>query len=563
MSPDDTSDGTSHSADGTPDWAAPEQLGGDGTYNNKVDLWSVGCVVYYLLTSLKPFSNSDDDQDPDTIARYQYPFWPRVTRARFRNLTERSPGNFILVRGISDLANEFLMALIKLNPKTRLSAEEALEHRWINPAGITMMKMALRSGNQALVDRLDRSAEPEPDWNKLRLAAPGGHLGFVEHMLERYRVGRLLDDGGTEDGEREAALIGAATGGHDQVVAVLLARVQYSDRTNVLRDACQRALEGGHTRVVSQLWPLVWADGFAGATRRVVGLMGAVAAFGAETMLQPIISHLGRREVFVHRPCFAVMVGAAARNGHIGNLAILLSSHSDSEYCLSALLEAATSGHLLIVQYLLDGSAVGPDTLAFSHALAAAAAHGHLDILKFLLARGVVSTPAAIAAAAAHGHLDILKYLFAHSVASTPAIIAAAASSNDTTCFQFLLHTLRETYKWRYSDIFRYITPNKIRHCTLGFLQNHLHPAAIQQHVGDAARLGHVDIVMWLLGAGASVADALGAAAEAGQMDVLEEVLSVRRPTQSDVAGALRRADQLGVVVRLQMERERGPYQRG
>lgn len=457
------------------------------------------------------------------------------------------------------------MALIKLNPKTRLSAEEALEHRWINPAGITMMKMALRSGNQALVDRLDRSAEqPEPDWNKLRLAAPGGHLGFVERMLERYRVRRLLDDGGTEDGEREAALIGAATGGHDQVVAVLLARVQYSDRTNVLRDACQRALEGGHTRVVSQLWPLVLADGFAGATRRVVGLMGAVAAFGAETMLQPIISHLDRRAVIVHRPCFAVMVGAAARNGHIGNLAILLSSRSDSEYCLSALLEAATSGHLLIVQYLLDGSAVGPDTLAFSHALAAAAAHGHLDILKFLLARGVVSTPAAIAAAAAHGHLDILKYLFAHSVASSPAIIAAAASSNHTACFQFLLHTLRETYKWRYSDIFRYITPSKIQHYTLELLQTNLHPTVLQQqHVGDAARLGHVDIVIWLLGAGASVADALGAAAEAGQMDVLEKVLSVWRPTQSDVAGALRRADQLGVVVRLQMERERGPYQRG
>ncbi len=39
---------------GLPEWSAPEMLQGT-SYNNKVDMWSAGCVLYYLLSGERPF----------------------------------------------------------------------------------------------------------------------------------------------------------------------------------------------------------------------------------------------------------------------------------------------------------------------------------------------------------------------------------------------------------------------------------------------------------------------------------------------------------------------------
>ena len=36
---------------GLEEWGAPEMFQ-NSQYNNKVDLWSLGCVVYYMLTGL-------------------------------------------------------------------------------------------------------------------------------------------------------------------------------------------------------------------------------------------------------------------------------------------------------------------------------------------------------------------------------------------------------------------------------------------------------------------------------------------------------------------------------
>lgn len=194
---DDIPNGTLHPNDGTRDWAAPEQLSGDGSYDNKVDLWSIGCVVHYLLTSLSPFSDHDANQDLAVIARFKYPHWPRVGRASFLGLNERCAGHFVAVRGISQDANQFLEALIVPDPYVRLSAGAALGHIWINPAGVEMMKMAVRSGNQPLIQLLVKSGTTEVlDMDKLRLAAPGGHLEFVQRVLARPRAAELTDGGG-------------------------------------------------------------------------------------------------------------------------------------------------------------------------------------------------------------------------------------------------------------------------------------------------------------------------------------------------------------------------------
>lgn len=39
---------------GLPEWQAPEMLEGKA-YTNKVDLWSAGCVLYFMLSGTRPF----------------------------------------------------------------------------------------------------------------------------------------------------------------------------------------------------------------------------------------------------------------------------------------------------------------------------------------------------------------------------------------------------------------------------------------------------------------------------------------------------------------------------
>lgn len=508
--PADISDGahndTPHSHDGTHDWAAPEQLHGDGNYSNKVDLWSVGCVVYYLLTSLAPFSDHDAHQCLDVIARFKHPHWPRVYRARFLDLSERSPGHFIIVRGVGRDANQFPKALIVPNSSLRLSAKDALEHRWINPTGVEMMKVALRSGNQPLVHLLNKSGTScVSDLEMLRLAAPGGHLEFVQRVLARPRKVKVIDSEGVE----KAALIGAAVGGHDLVVAALLKSVKYPDKrweADVYRLPCRRALEGGHTDVVDRLWPLVLKNAsstdleydFADHADQ---LMVAVAVHGTYPMLRPMISRLSYRA----RPDLAarirtVMIQAAAHHGNIGSLDSLISPRFNRLDHDSALLEAAASGQLLVVEYLLKRENVAPMMLYHP---GQAVPLG--DVLSHALAK-----------AANHGHLHILKYLFQRGIAPTQVAITAAASCDHTACFQFLVRVLRETYKTSSHNLFAYIGNSGIPHCTLELLKSHPHPENLQSHIKHAAELGRVDVVMWLLGRGGSVVDALGSAAEGG-----------------------------------------------
>ena len=45
---------------GTPSYRAPELLKEDGKYNNKVDIWAIGCISYELISEQKAFINDID-----------------------------------------------------------------------------------------------------------------------------------------------------------------------------------------------------------------------------------------------------------------------------------------------------------------------------------------------------------------------------------------------------------------------------------------------------------------------------------------------------------------------
>ncbi|KAL0633692.1 hypothetical protein Q9L58_007415 [Maublancomyces gigas] len=525
LSPDPNDD-TPHFPHGTPAWGAPEQLREDGESTSKVDIWAVGGVLYYLMTSLNPFSDDDRYESTSVLSRYTFPFWPRVSQSQFLELRNCDPGNLIIVPGISYQGNIFLHKLIVQNPDHRLTAREALNHVWVNPTP----------------PHRHRS-------NVLRVAAAGGYLALVGRVLKAFGTGPVVDRGTIPT---DAALIGAAAGGHDK-----------------------RALEGGHNSVAAELWPHVveWVN-FSDLTDRTTALVDAVAAFGTETFLPLLISHIQSNAVSTLTPYFATMITAAVHHGNIGSLSTLISDAPlGLEFLDSALHSAASSGRLHILEFLLDLHAVIPTRL-----LPPGTIPGAHDILS-----------SALEAAAEHGHLDILRYLVCRGIAPTKAAIAATVDHGHTKSFQYLVCVLRKAYRVPMALLFRYIPRNGIPHCRLSLLRKHLTPYTLKGHVPAAARLGRGDIVRWLLAnvdepgarrvglvaaaeyghvdlvqelsvlAGGGVGEALTAAAKAGKLGVVEVLLG--RAREKDVESALEAghdAGQVGVVVRLLLERE--PY---
>uniref|UniRef100_K3X6H8 Protein kinase domain-containing protein n=1 Tax=Globisporangium ultimum (strain ATCC 200006 / CBS 805.95 / DAOM BR144) TaxID=431595 RepID=K3X6H8_GLOUD len=83
----------------------------------KCDMWSVGIVLYVLLSGAHPF-DLDGRQPRDQIVG-------NILLGKF-TMSDESP----VWRQISSEAKDFLRKLLQVDPEKRLSAEEALAHKW-------------------------------------------------------------------------------------------------------------------------------------------------------------------------------------------------------------------------------------------------------------------------------------------------------------------------------------------------------------------------------------------------------------------------------------------------
>ncbi|CDS09065.1 hypothetical protein LRAMOSA10425 [Lichtheimia ramosa] len=104
---------------GTPGYVAPEVLlrAGHGT---AVDLWSVGVIMYTMLSGYSPFWQPDETALFDSIIKGNYQF------------DEEYWGH------ISDAAKDLIQQLLQVDPSKRITAAEALCHPWIAYKGNEM-----------------------------------------------------------------------------------------------------------------------------------------------------------------------------------------------------------------------------------------------------------------------------------------------------------------------------------------------------------------------------------------------------------------------------------------
>jgi serine/threonine-protein kinase Chk2 len=107
---------------GTPHYVAPEVirlgLGNSSVgYGKEVDMWSLGVSLYHMLTGYLPFTETDRMALFNQIEKGAYDFphqlWITITVE----------------------AKDLVKKLLDIDPKTRLSAEQALKHPWIARSG--------------------------------------------------------------------------------------------------------------------------------------------------------------------------------------------------------------------------------------------------------------------------------------------------------------------------------------------------------------------------------------------------------------------------------------------
>ncbi|CAG5133375.1 unnamed protein product [Candidula unifasciata] len=113
---------------GTPTYLAPEILltAGSGTYTKAIDCWSLGVILFIMLSGYPPFSDERKDMDlPKQImgGHFSFPkqYWSEV----------------------SDTAVDLIKQMMIVDPKKRITFADVLNHPWLKDDGMRTKAMAL------------------------------------------------------------------------------------------------------------------------------------------------------------------------------------------------------------------------------------------------------------------------------------------------------------------------------------------------------------------------------------------------------------------------------------
>jgi len=120
---------------GTPMYIAPEVLAVEvlGNYTVKVDCWSLGVILYILLSGAPPFS-----------ADYcSIPMRDQILSGKFVFYTK-------FWHGVSEQAKDLVSSLLKVNPEERLSAQDILKHPWMKDDDVIAKAKAIMENKAPL-----------------------------------------------------------------------------------------------------------------------------------------------------------------------------------------------------------------------------------------------------------------------------------------------------------------------------------------------------------------------------------------------------------------------------
>eukprot|EP01133_Synstelium_polycarpum_P011421 gene11421-13311_t len=96
---------------GTPAYSAPE-INNNQVYRKAVDMWSCGCILYFILFGRPPFYHNDESQIYKLVAQGKWSFPNNATEC-------------------TDDVRDMIKGLLEHDPTKRLTVKAALSHKWL------------------------------------------------------------------------------------------------------------------------------------------------------------------------------------------------------------------------------------------------------------------------------------------------------------------------------------------------------------------------------------------------------------------------------------------------
>ncbi|CAJ1418790.1 unnamed protein product [Effrenium voratum] len=163
--PTDRFDAVMRTCCGTLGYCAPEVFA--EAYNSQCDMWSLGVLVYLLLSGEMPFFDKNEEILVAKTRRGEYQMKPT------------------LWMGVSLEAADFTQALLRVDPEKRMTANEALQHPWLQAT----LPPIVRHVSASILEDLGNFAEETPLRRSFkRLMAISLDDGKLQEQREAFLV---------------------------------------------------------------------------------------------------------------------------------------------------------------------------------------------------------------------------------------------------------------------------------------------------------------------------------------------------------------------------------------
>jgi len=116
---------------GTPFFVSPEILMRQ-PYDQQSDMWSVGCIIFLLLSGNLPF-----------MGRSQKELFRKIVSGKYEFKD-------VDWSGISPEAKDLVQKLLVLDPDERITSSQALRHKWMKASGDRLARITLQSTSKRL-----------------------------------------------------------------------------------------------------------------------------------------------------------------------------------------------------------------------------------------------------------------------------------------------------------------------------------------------------------------------------------------------------------------------------
>lgn len=149
---------------GTAYYVAPEVH--SGSYDEKVDVWSCGVIMYIFLCGSPPFAGDDDRETMRVAMRGKLDFDTSFDH-------------------VSEGAKDLIRAMCNLNVAERLSAQQAVSSDWAQRPASDVERRASASHSDDFIQKLRRFG----GINRFKRAA----LGIIAHRLDDVKIRKLRE----------------------------------------------------------------------------------------------------------------------------------------------------------------------------------------------------------------------------------------------------------------------------------------------------------------------------------------------------------------------------------